>query len=128
MPTSGNITKITPLKAFEQRVFLQNTKIKIYYVYALLYVWGLYVPAFVAAIKTPKLDKNSIYDFYNIYRDIFGEIMKKQRAVFDSTDKSEKLVHFDGSTFGKRQTYHNGKNNRQQMVFGIMQPDNHKCV
>ena len=54
--------------------------------------------------------------------------MKKQPFIFDSDDESEILVQIDESSFGKRQKYHRGKYNRQQWVFGISQPEKHKCM
>ena len=70
-----------------------------------------------------KLDKSKSYEFFN-----FCEIMKRQPVIFYSTDNSEIFVQIYESAFWKRQKYTQGKYNSQQGVFGLTQPEKHKCV
>ena len=93
-----------------------------------MYFWAAGVQCYVARSMLPQVSKNSLYDLYSFCQDIAISNAKKITVTFTNEEEIHVAVQMDESLFGKSRKYNKGKYFKQEWIFGLSQPDCHKCL
>lgn len=73
-------------------------------------------------VKFVKVSKQTVIDWYNFYRDICTQWLNTNVPTFNGQN-----VQIDETSTGGKRKYHRGRVPKTTWLFGIVQPDQHKC-
>ena len=107
--------------------FFFKTKLSIADIFSILYFWSMGIQGFIAERMITNIIRKTIYDYYNFARDICVKYVESKICMFDLSGDFEIEIQVDESVFRKVRKYNRGKSYKQTWIFGISQPQNHKC-
>ena len=105
-----------------------RSKIPLHTLFLILDYWAAGLSGKQASILLRKVSSNSIYMWYDNFRQFVVKFMAKEKVFFTGDDITvDAVVQIDESKFGKVSLYNRGKRFARYWVFGISQQSTHKC-
>lgn len=100
--------------------FFEEQKLKLSVLLTLLYLFSNGISGSQAAsMLHNEVHSNSVYDWYNLYRDLMSKSLLEKPVQLGGIDK---IVEIDESKWGRKHKYHRGKGTAYtQWIFGLVE-------
>ena len=89
-------------------------------IFIIMYLWASAVPGHVAVKMMPNVSMKTIYEWYQVCRDVTERNLRENPIIFGSSVIITS-VQIDESLFQKQQKYHTGKYTKQKWLFGMVE-------
>ena len=84
------------------------------------------MPGHVAVNMMPNVSMKTIYEWYQVCRDVTESKLRENPIIFGSSVINTS-VQIDETLFGKQQKYYKGKYTNQKWLFGMVDQEKYVC-